>query len=106
MKPIINLSTALPVCIPATNELLAARATLDLRLEEIKRAQKACEEASALVNFLAIKALKESSLKAMKGDVIHFVECNRLFWYHNDEYEPLPIALDNYVSTKERGTHV
>ena len=101
MSNVIDLSVVNRVHIPATDELLAARATFDLRLEEIKQAQKACDEASNYLNFLATKALKESSLKPMEGEIIQLIECNRLFYYHNGEYQPLPCALDNMVVNNE-----
>ena len=94
MNNCINLAGATKESIPATKELLAAREALDQRIKEAELAQKAVKEAEDYLNLLAADALKAKANPYTEGEVIHVLECNRLFYYYNGNFQPLPAALD------------
>lgn len=82
------------VHIPATDKLFAAKAALDLRIEEVKRAEGARREADMRLRLLIANHLNDTSLKAIEGDLIKVAEYDLMYFYHNDSWELFPLLED------------
>jgi hypothetical protein len=68
------------------NHLLAAQATLDLRIKELELAQKAIKEAEARLDFIVKESLKKKSLKWQAGELVYVEDVKRLYRYINDDF--------------------
>ena len=90
--------------IGSDNKITAAIASRDLWLEEIKRAQKAVEEANERINFLINTKVKELNLKAKAGELIYFPEYDLSYFWADGGLHQIPSAVlgDNY-DRKENG---
>jgi hypothetical protein len=76
------------------NNLLAAQATLDLRIKELELAQKAVKEAEEHLNFIVVEALKKKSLKWQCGEIVYVGDVNRLYCHINNDFIPLPEHIE------------
>ena len=92
------ISTVRRVDIAPDDKLKAAVATRDLWLEEIKRAQKAVEEANERINILIDTRIKELNLKAKEGELIYFPEYDLSYFWANGSLHQIPSVVlgDNY----------
>jgi hypothetical protein len=75
------------------NTLLAAQATLDLRIKELELAQKAIKEAEECLDFIVKEALKKQSLKCQLGELVYVEDVKRLYCYVNDYFITVPDEL-------------
>ena len=89
--------------IGSDDNLRAVLATRNLWLEEIKRAQKAVEEANEHINFLINKRFKELNLKVMEGELIHFPEYDLSYFWVNDQLHQIPSTVlgESYERRKD-----
>ena len=69
--------------IEPSDKLKAAVATRDLWLEEVKRAQKAVEEANEYINFLIDQDFIKQNLKMFEGELAYVQDYNLAFFYAN-----------------------
>ena len=92
------ISTVKRVNIAPDDELKAAVATRDLWLEDVKRAQKAVEEANERINFLIDARVKKLNLKAKEGELIYFPEYDLSYFWANEHLHQIPSTIlgDNY----------
>ena len=72
--------------IEQNDNLLAAKATLDLRLKEIELAQKAVKEAEERLDFIVKESLKQKPLKWQAGEVVLVEDVKRLYCYLNNDF--------------------
>ena len=79
--------------IGSDDNIKAVVATRNLWLEEIKRAQKAVEEANEHINFLINKRFKELNFKAMEGELIYFPEYDLSYFWANDQLHQIPSTV-------------
>ena len=72
-------------------------------LEEIKRAQKAVEEANKHINFLINKRFNELNLKAMEGELIYLPEYDLSYFWANDQLHQIPSTVlgESYERRKD-----
>ena len=90
--------------IGSDDNIKAVVATRDLWLEEIKRAQKAVEEANETINFLINNRFKELNLKAMEGELIYLPEYDLSYFWANDQLHQIPsTVLGGSNDRKENG---
>jgi hypothetical protein len=75
------------------NTLLAAQATLDLRIKELELAQKAIKEAEERLDFIVKESLKKKSLKWQVGELVYVEDVKRLYCYINDDFITVPHEL-------------
>jgi hypothetical protein len=92
------------VDIAPDDKIKAAVASRNLWLEEVKRAQKAVEEANERINFLIETRVKELNLKAKEGELIYFPEYDLSYFWANEHLHQIPSTVlgDNY-DRKENG---
>ena len=92
------ISTVRRVDIAPDDKLKTAIATRDLWLEDVKKAQKAVEEANERINFLIDARVKELNLKAKEGELIYFPEYNLSYFWANGCLHQIPSTIlgDNY----------
>jgi hypothetical protein len=85
------------------DSIKAVVATRNLWLEEIKRAQKAVEEANKHINFLINKRFKELNLKAMEGELIYLPEYDLSYFWANDQLHQIPSTVlgESYERRKD-----
>lgn len=79
--------------IGSDDRIKAVIATRDLWLEEIKRAQKAVEEANETINLLINNRFKELNLKAMEGELIYLPEYGLSYFWANDQLHQIPSTV-------------
>lgn len=77
--------------------LLAAQATLDLRIKELELAQKAVKEAEDRLDFIVKESLKKKALKWQVGELVYVEDVNRLYCYINDDFLTVPQELEAKV---------
>lgn len=70
--------------------LLAAKATLDLRIKELELTQKAIKEAEERLDFIVKESLKKKSLKWQCGEVVYAEDVKRLYWHINNDFITIP----------------
>ena len=89
--------------IGSDDSIKAVVATRNLWLEEIKRAQKAVEEANKHINFLINKRFKELNLKAMEGELIYLPEYDLSYFWANDQLHQIPSTVlgESYERRKD-----
>lgn len=87
------ISTVRRVDIAPDDKLRAAVATRDLWLEDVKRAQKAVEEANEKINFLIDARVKELNLKAKEGELIYFPEYDLSYFWANEHLHQIPSTV-------------
>ncbi len=89
--------------IGSDDNIKAVVATRNLWLEEIKRAQKAVEEANKHINFLINKRFKELNLKAMEGELIYLPEYDLSYFWANDQLHQIPSTVlgESYERRKD-----
>ena len=89
--------------IGSDDSIKAVIATRNLWLEEIKRAQKAIEEANKHINFLINKRFKELNLKAMEGELIYLPEYDLSYFWANDQLHQIPSTVlgESYEQRKD-----
>ena len=94
----VLISTVRRVDIASDDKLKAAVATRDLWLEDVKRAQKAVEEANERINVLIDTRVKELNLKAKEGELIYFPEYDLSYFWANGSLHQIPSTVlgDNY----------
>lgn len=81
------------VDIAPDDKIKAAVASRDLWLEEVKRAQKAVEEANERINFLIDARVKELNLKAKEGELIYFPEYDLSYFWANEYLHQIPSTI-------------
>lgn len=88
--------------IGSDDNLSAVVATRNLWLEEIKRAQKAVEEANEHINFLINKRFKELNLKVMEGELVYLPEYDLSYFWANDQLHQIPSTVlgESYERTE------
>ena len=67
------------------DRILAAKLTVDLRVEEIKRAREVLKEAEKQLDFIANKCFKEKGLKALEGEIIYLKDYELLYAAGQDQ---------------------
>ena len=89
--------------IGSDDNLSAVVATRNLWLEEIKRAQKAVEEANEHINFLINKRFKELNLKVMEGELIYLPEYDLSYFWANDQLHQIQSTVlgESYERRKD-----
>lgn len=89
--------------IGSDDKIKAVVATRNLWLEEIKRAQKAVEEANKHINFLINKRFKELNLKVMEGELIYLPEYDLSYFWANDQLHQIPSTVlgESYERRKD-----
>lgn len=89
--------------IGSDDKIKAVVATRNLWLEEIKRAQKAVEEANKHINFLINKRFNELNLKAMEGELIYLPEYDLSYFWANDQLHQIPSTVlgESYERRKD-----
>ena len=89
--------------IGSDDRLKAVVATRDLWLEELKRAQKAVEEANEHINFLINNRFNELNLKAMEGELIYLPEYGLSYFWANDQLHQIPSTVlgESYERRKD-----
>ena len=89
--------------IGSDDKLRAAVASRDLWLEEVKRAQKAVDEANERINFLIDSRVKELNLKAKEGELIYFPEYDLSYFWANEHLHQIPSIIlgDSYGRDKD-----
>lgn len=89
--------------IGSDDKIKAVVTTRNLWLEEIKRAQKAIEEANEYINFLINKRFKELNLKVMEGELIYFPEYDLSYFWANDHLHQIPstVSGESYERRKD-----
>lgn len=98
------ISTVRRVDIVPDDKLKAAVATRDLWLEDVRRAQKAVEEANERINVLIDARVKELNLKAKEGELIYFPEYDLSYFWVNDHLHQIPSAvLGDNCDRKDNG---
>lgn len=80
--------------IEPNNKLLAAQATLDLRIKELELAQKAVKEAEDHLDFTVKEALKKKSLKWQCGEVVYVEDVKRLYCHINNDFITIPQEVE------------
>lgn len=90
--------------IGSDDKIKAVVASRNLWLEEVKRAQKAVDEANEQINFLINSRAKELNLKAKEGELIYFPEYDLSYFWANEHLHQIPSTVlgDNY-DRKENG---
>ena len=98
MTKVNIINTVRNETIGSNDEIQAAVASRNLWLEEIKRAQKAVEEANERINFLIDKRFKELNLKAVAGELIYLPEYDLSYFWANGSLHQIPSTVlgDNY----------
>ena len=98
MTKVNIITTVRKETIGSSDKLKAAVATRDLWLEDVKRAQKAVEEANERINFLIDARVKELNLKAKEGELIYFPEYDLSYFWANGSLHQIPSTVlgDNY----------
>ena len=76
--------------IGSDDKIKAVVASRNLWLEEIKRAQKAVDEANEQINFLIESRVKELNLKAKEGELIYFPEYDLSYFWANEHLHQIP----------------
>jgi hypothetical protein len=66
------------------NALLAALATLDLRVQELERAKNAIKEAEQRLDIIVKESLKKKPLKWQAGELVYVEDVKRLYYYADD----------------------
>ena len=79
--------------IGSDDKIKAAVASRNLWLEEIKRAQKAVDEANEQINFLIESRVKELNLKAKEGELIYFPEYDLSYFWANEQLHQIPSTV-------------
>lgn len=74
--------------IEQNNTIMAAKATLDLRIKELELAQKAIKEAEDRLDFVVKESLKKKALKWQAGELVYVEDVKRLYCYVNDDFIP------------------
>lgn len=89
--------------IGSDDKIKAAVATRDLWLEEIKRAQKAVEEANERINALINNRFKELNVKATEGELIYLPEYDLSYFWANDQLHQIPSTVlgESYEQRKD-----
>lgn len=82
------------ICIPEDNAVLAAKASLDLWVEEIKRAEEARKEADKKLRTAIANNLNATSLKAIEGELIRVINYDLMYFYHDNTWKPFPLLED------------
>lgn len=75
------------------NALLAALATLDLRVQELERAKNAIKEAEQLLDIIVKESLKKKPLKWQAGELVYVEDVKRLYYYADDDFMVIPQEL-------------
>lgn len=73
-----------------SDKLAAAKATLDLRLQEVELAQKAVREAQDYLDSLIDKRFKEMNIKVVDGEAIFIPDYDLLYFWDGEKLRPLP----------------
>ena len=63
----------------------AAKASVELWLEEIRRAVEACKKAEKHLDAVVNKCFKEKGLKALEGEVIYLKDTDLLYALRQDQ---------------------
>lgn len=79
--------------IEQNNTILAAQATLDLRIKELELAKKAIKEAEERLDFIVKESLKKKSLKWQAGELVYIEDVKRLYCCINDDFIAVPEEL-------------
>ena len=87
------ISTVRRVDITPDDKIKVAVASRNLWLEEIKRAQKAVDEANEQINFLINSRVKELNLKAKEGELIYFPEYDLSYFWANEHLHQIPSTV-------------
>ena len=91
----INPLTITTVSIPDNNAILAAKASIDLWVEEIKRAEEAKKQAEIRLRNILAQELAKTSLKPIEGDVVKILDYdNLLYFYAEDTWRAFPLTED------------
>ena len=77
------------------NRIKAAHATVELWLEEIRRAAKACKEAEKRLDEIVNKCFKEKGLKALEGEVIYLKDTDQAYVWGQGQLH----HIDNFKDT-------
>ena len=75
------------------NTLLAALATLDLRVQELEHAKNAIKEAEQRLDIIVKESLKKKPLKWQAGELVYVEEVKRLYYYADDDFMVIPQEL-------------
>jgi hypothetical protein len=75
------------------NALLAALATLDLRVQELERAKNAIKEAEQRLDIIVKESLKKKPLKLQAGELVYVEDVKRLYYYADDDFMVIPQEL-------------
>jgi hypothetical protein len=75
------------------NALLAALATLDLRVQELERAKNAIKEAEQRLDIIVKESLKKKPLKWQAGELVYVEDVKRLYYYADDDFMVIPQEL-------------
>ena len=92
-----NKLTARAITLEETNELLAAVETIELREQEIQRAQKALQKANEALNILLATSLKQLPLKWMEGEVVSLSNYHKLFCYLHEDFISISLP-EGYIN--------
>jgi hypothetical protein len=83
------------IYLPDTNQILAAKASVDLWAEEIKRAQEGKKQAELQLCSLLAQELDHTALKPIEGDIIKISNYdNLLYFYAEGAWRAFPLAED------------
>lgn len=75
------------------NALLAALATLDLRVQELELAKNAIKEAEQRLDIIVKDSLKKKPLKWQAGELVYVEDVKRLYYYADDDFIVIPQEL-------------
>ena len=67
------------------NRIEAAKASVELWLEEIKRSREGLAEAKKRLDFVVNECFKEQGLKALEGEIIYLKDTDLLYAYGQDQ---------------------
>ncbi len=93
MTKVNIIQTVRKETIGSDDRIKAVVATRDLWLEEIKRAQKAVEEANEHINFLINNRFKELNLKVKEGELIYLPEYDLSYFWANEQLHQIPSTV-------------
>ena len=74
-------------------ELATLKTEIDLYIQEVKRSQKALQEAQGRMDFLISKKFQEKGLKFLEGEAIQVPEYDVMYFWACGQLRSLPTSV-------------
>ena len=88
-----NAIIAKRVTVEEDNILLDAKLELELRMQELERAQKAVKAAEERLKQQVAVSLKTQRLKLYEGEFVHVPEYDLTYYYVNKDFYPMDFPI-------------